>query len=113
MAGSQLALLAAPAASATSVPAHVPAAAFTWEGDSVHPHERLLVHICPPEGPAHVGHARSLEVAGGGQVGPVAQVHHGPAAVQADGGVIRQALDDLDLWARWQRGGSSEASGTA
>jgi hypothetical protein len=27
----------------------------------------------------------------------VAEVHHGAYAVQADGGVLRQTVDDLDL----------------
>ena len=42
-------------------------------------------------------HGVGLDVAGVGQVRPVAQVHHGAAAVQGDDGIIWQALDDLDL----------------
>jgi hypothetical protein len=36
-------------------------------------------------------------VRGVGQVWPVTEVHHGAHSVQADGGIFRQSIDDLNL----------------
>ena len=45
--------------------------------------QRVLVHVCTPEGSGQVVHCLGLEVAGVGQMGAVAQVHHGATPMTA------------------------------
>lgn len=60
----------------------------------------------PRKGTPHLDEPRA------GQVGAVAEVHHGAAAVQGDGGILGQAVDDLNLRGgnRGGRGGQGRAS---
>lgn len=70
---------------------------LVWEGDAVHALQWLLGDVSAPECSAHVCDCGCLEEGGVGQVWAVAEVHHGANTVQADGGVLRQAVDDLNL----------------
>lgn len=59
--------------------------------------KRLFRDVSAPEGAARVGDGGRFDVAGVGQVGPVAEVHHGTAAVQGDGGLLGETADDFHL----------------
>ena len=59
--------------------------------------EVFSLGVSTPEGRRHVLHAVGLEVAGVGEVGACAKVHHGTTAVQCDGGRLWQPPNDLQL----------------
>lgn len=71
-------------------------------GNAIYSLQWLFGHICPPESSAAIGDGCCLQQAGVGQVWPVAQVNHGANTVQADGGILRQTIDDFNLRSKAQ-----------
>lgn len=59
--------------------------------------QRFSVDVRAPEGAVHGRDGRGSEQACVGKVGPMAEIHHGAAAVQGNGCILWQAADDLLL----------------
>ena len=67
------------------------------EGDGVDADQGILGDIRPPVRSGALVHGNRLDPRGVGEVGPAAEVHHGPAPIARDGGFLRQVADELNL----------------
>ena len=67
------------------------------EGGAVNALEHLVVLVAPPVGAGDAGELKGLHLAGGGQMGPGAQVGKVALAVEGDHRVLGQVLNQLHL----------------